>query len=127
MFRRAHSEKGLSIAAISKRSSIGRSTLKGWNDGAAMPAWAVGALGAAGVPDHLLSLVTEPFARCVVTEPDDTDGDLDTAAIDANEFANEVQKARHPNSPGGLAIVPQERAVIEPKRQRAAASMRRAA
>jgi hypothetical protein len=63
----------------------------------------------------------------VVTEPDDTDGDLDTAAIDANEFANEVQKARHPNSPGGLAIVPQERAVIEPKRQRAAASMRRAA
>jgi hypothetical protein len=126
MFRRAESEDGLSIAALSKRSAIGASTLKGWKDGAAMPAWAIGALGAAGVPDHLLSLITEPFARCVVTE-ENGDGDLDTAANDALEFAGEVARARHPKSLGGVAILPQEKSVIHPKRQRAVASMRRAA
>jgi hypothetical protein len=127
MFRRAEREEGLSIRAINRRfNPLKVSTMEGWRDGAQMPAWAVGALGAAGVPDHLLSLITDPFGRVVTTEPEG-EGDLDTAASDALEFAGEVQKARSPKSPGGLAIVPQEKALIEPKRQRACASMRRAA
>lgn len=126
LFRRAAADHQLPIASLAKRSGVSASTLKGWNDGAAMPAWAVGALGAAGVPDELLSLITEPWQRCVVTE-EGGDGDLDTAAIEASEFAQTVQRARHPNSPGGVAIVPQEAAAIHPKRQRAAAAMRRAA
>lgn len=127
LFRRAEAEEGLSIAIIAKRSPLSVSTMKGWRDGAQMPAWALGALKQAGVPDHLLSLVLDPFAGAFVSLPDDSDGDLDTAATEALEFASEVARARHPNSPGGLAIVPQERAVIEPKRQRAAAAIRKAA
>jgi len=126
LFRRAESEEGLSIAVIAKRSPLKAGTMQGWRDGSAMPAWAIGALSSAGVPDHLLSLIVEPFACFVVSEPDG-EGDLDTAANEALDFASEVNKAHHPNSPGGLAIVPQERALIEPKRQRAAAAIRKAA
>lgn len=126
LFRRAEHECGLSLRAIAARSPIPFSTLKGWKDGAAMPAWGLFALGDAGIPDHLLSLVGSPFMRCVVTE-EDGEGDLDTAAIEAAEFASEVAKARHPASLGGIAIVPQEAIVIHPKRQRACAALRRAA
>ena len=126
LFRRAAAEEGLSLRAIAAKTPIPFSTLKGWRDGAAMPAWALGALGDAGVPDALLSLITAPWKRCVVTE-EDGEGDLDTAAIAANDFAGSVQKARHPKSPGGIAIVPQEAAVIHPIRQRATAALRRAA
>ena len=127
LFRRA-GQKGLSLIVLSKRDDcLKLSTLRGWASGAtAMPAWAIGALGEAGVPDHLLSLVTEPWRRCIVTEIDG-DGDLDTAAIEANDFAGEVARARHPQSPGGIAIVPQEAAIILPKAQRACAAIRRAA
>ena|ERR1051325_565180 len=127
LFSRAEREEGLSIAVIAKRSPLSASTMKGWKDGSAMPAWALGALKQAGVPDHLLTLVLDPFDAAVVSNPEDGEGDLDTAAGHALEFAGEVQKARHPKSPGGLAIVPQEKVIIEPKRQRACASMRRAA
>jgi hypothetical protein len=127
LFRRAATEEGLSIRVLhAKDNSLKVSTMEGWRDGAAMPAWALFALGEAGVPDQLLSLVGAPFARCIVTE-EPGDGDLDTAANDALEFVGEFQKARHPKSPGGVAIVPQEKALIHPKRQKACASMRRAA
>jgi hypothetical protein len=116
----------LSIPALAKLTPIPKTTMEYWRDGGAMPAWAIGALGAAGVPDHLLSLITEPWQRCVVTE-EEGDGDLDTAAIAALDFAAETQKARSPKSPGGIAIVPQEKVLIHPKRQRAVALMRRAA
>ena len=126
LFRRAKI-KGLSLAVLhAADENLKLSTLRAWASGeTAMPAWAIGALGEAGVPDHLLSLVTAPFARCVVSE-EEGDGDLDRAAIDAIEFIGAVQRARSPNSPGGCAIVPQEVAVITPLRQRATASMRRA-
>lgn len=128
LFRRAATEEALTIAVLSKRDKhLKVATLRGWANGAAaMPAWALGALGEAGVPDHLLSLVSEPFARCIVTE-EDGDGDLDEAATEALDFAGSVQRARRPDSPGGVAIVPQEVAVIMPKRQRAVAALRRAA
>lgn len=128
LFRRAEQECSLSIAVLAKRNRhLKVSTMKAWRNGAAMPIYALGELKVAGVPDHLLSLVLDPYAASVVSEPDDHEGDLDTAATEAAEFALEVQRARHPNSPGGLAIVPQERAIIEPKRQRAAAAIRKAA
>lgn len=126
LFRRA-AQKGLTVAVLHQRDKgLKVSTMRAWSTGeTAMPAWAIGALGEAGVPDHLLSLVTEPFARCVVTS-EDGDGDMDDAAIAANDFAGEVARARHPNSPGGVAIVPQEAVIIQPKLQRAVAAMRRA-
>lgn len=128
LFRLAESEYSLSIPVLAKRNKqLNTSTMKAWKRGAAMPVTALGELKVAGVPDHLLTLVFAPYAAAFASEPDDSEGDLDTAATEALEFAGEVQKARHPNSPGGLAIVPQEKALIEPKRQRAAAAIRRAA
>ena len=56
----------------------------------------------------------------------DGDGDLDTAGLDAGEAAHAVQRARHPASPGGVAIVPQERAEIIPILRKSAASAHRA-
>lgn len=126
LFRRAK-QKGLSLAVLHAADhNLKISTMRTWASGdTAMPAWAIGALGEAGVPDHLLSLVTEPFGRCVVTE-EDGDGDIDTAANDAIAFIGSVQRARSPKSPGGTSIVPQERAEIIPLKQRAVASMQKA-
>lgn len=59
--------------------------------------------------------------------PDDPDGDLDTAAEDAAAFAGSVRRARHPASPGGIAIVQIEREDIIPLARRAASSTQKAA
>lgn len=126
MFRFAEQDHGITFKILLLRTGISLSTLKGWRDGAAMPAWAIGKLGKdGGIPDHLLSLVLEPFERHVGTD-EDGDGDLDTAGLDASEFAQAVQRARHPSSPGGVAIVPQERAHIIPLARRSASSARQA-
>lgn len=127
MFRWAEQDHGITLKILFLRTDISMSTLKGWRDGAAMPAWAIGKLGKlGGIPDHLLSLVVEPFDRHVGTD-EDGEGDLDTAALDASEFVQAVQRARHPRSPGGVAIVPQERVAIVPLVRKNAASSRRAA
>lgn len=128
LFRRAAQEEGLTINTLhAKDMHLKKSTMRDWAAGrAVIPAWALGALGEAGVPDHLLSLVYAPYTRSITTE-EDGDGDLDTAATEAIEFAAEVQRARHPHSPGGVQIVPQEKVLIHPKRQRACAAFQRAA
>lgn len=127
VFRYAERDHGLSLKVLHLKTDIAISTLKGWANGSAMPAWALGKLGKeGGVPDHLLSLILEPFAKHVGTD-EDGEGDLDTAALDAGEFQAAVQRARHPASPGGVAIVPQEIAAILPLARKSVASGRRAA
>jgi hypothetical protein len=123
MFRRAEAEEGLSLRVLSKRSPIPYTTLKGWRDGAAMPAWALGALGEAGIPNEILSLVLEPFRRHVGTD-EEGESDFDDAALAANDLSTAVQRARHPKSPGGVAIIHTERAEIIPIARRAAAKAR---
>jgi len=83
MFRLAESELGLSIAVLSRTRDIPISTLKGWRAGAAMPAWALGAL---RLPDDLTSLVLSPYLKHVGTDEQD-DGDLDSLAVEASGFA----------------------------------------
>lgn len=126
MFRRAAKEEGLTIAVIAARSPLKISTLKGWATGTAMPAWALGALAEAGVPDQLLSLILEPFGRHIGSNAED-DGDLDALAEAAEEFAHQYSRARHPKSPGGVAIVPQEKAVLGPLAGRVKAKARKTA
>jgi hypothetical protein len=126
LFRLAQKECGLSVRVISQRSPIPYNTLRGWAKDTAMPAWALGELADAGVPDHLLSLITAPWKRSVITD-EDSDADLDDAAEAADEFATEVRRARHPKSPGGTAIVHGERAVIIPIGRRAKAKLARVA
>lgn len=59
--------------------------------------------------------------------PEGNDGDLDTAADNAGELATAVRRARHPNSPGGVAIIAEERANILPLARATASSARVAA
>lgn len=59
------------------------STLKGWREGAAMPAWALGEL---RLPDDLTSLVLSPFAKHVGTDEGEGEGDLDALAVRSVEL-----------------------------------------
>lgn len=93
LFRLAEKECGLSIAAIAARSPLHLGTLKGWRDGAAMPAWAIGALGTAGVPDHLLTMILAPFGRHVGTD-ESGDGDLDALGREAAHFVADELDAK---------------------------------
>src|SRR4051812_3030773 len=103
LFRRAAQEESLTIPVLHQRNKhLKTSTMKGWAAGACMPAYAIGELRQAGVPEHLLSLVLEPYSMHV-GDDEDGEGDLDTAADEAIEFAHEVQRARSPKSPGGIA------------------------
>lgn len=126
MFDLAKQHCGLSIKVLHLKTGIPETTMENWRRGAVIPAWALFKLGKqGGVPDELLSLIGEPFARHVGTDEGDG-GDLDTAGLDAGDVAHAVQKARHPKSPGGVAIVPQERAAILPLLRRSVASGRKA-
>lgn len=126
MFRLAERDHGLSVNLLARKLKLHRNTVQGWKNGAAMPAWALFKLGKdGGIPDELLSLIGEPFERHVGTDETGED-DFDTAADDADELAAEVRRARSPKSPGGIAIVPQEKAKIIPLLRKTAASARRA-
>jgi len=92
LFRLAEKECGLSIAVLAARSPLNASTMKNWRNGAAMPAWALGALGSAGVPDHLLSLVMEPFCKHVSSDETD-DGDLSKLGREAAHFVADLADA----------------------------------
>jgi hypothetical protein len=100
-------------------------TLRTWSKGTVMPAWALFKLGQeGGIPDELLSLLGEPFKRAVSTDDENAEGAIDDAAEAAMDLALTVGRARHPNGPGGTAIVPQERAEIEEKARIAMAAIR---
>lgn len=68
MFRLAERDFGLSLPILSAESGIPLRTLQSWKAGTTMPAWAMGALGEAGIPDYLLSLILHPFRRVTGNE-----------------------------------------------------------
>lgn len=121
MFRLAQKELGLSIPVIAKRSPLCESTLKGWRDGAAMPAWALGALGSAGMPDHLLSLVMEPFGKHVGSDETD-DGDLDALGRESAHYLADKADAEA----DGI-VTPIEKSRLKERACRIAGVARRAA
>lgn len=121
MFRLAEKECGLSIPVIAARSPLHLGTLKGWRDGAAMPLWAAGALGEAGVPDHLLSMLLAPFARHVGTD-ETNDGDLDALGREAAHFVADELDAKADGK-----VTPIERSKLKERAARIAGVARRAA
>lgn len=125
MFRLAEKECGLSLAALAAKTPIPLSTIKGWRDGSAMPAWALGQLGAAGVPDHLLSLILEPFGHCVMA----MDGGNDDAAasIDSLQREGAHYLAEHADARADGVVTHIERSRLAERARRVAATARRVA
>lgn len=115
MFRLAEHEHGLSLAVLARTRKIALSTLKGWNTIAAMPAWALGAL---DLPDDLASLVLQPYGKHVGTDEHDGEPDFDALGLEALGLGSEVAAARSPASPGGIAIVHSEVALIRQRARR---------
>jgi hypothetical protein len=126
VFRLAEQEHGLSIAILSRTRNIPVSTLKGWREGSAMPAWALGEL---ELPDDLTSLLLAQWNRAVVTVTDEGEqaADFDQLGLEAHGLAGEVALARSKDSPGGTAIVHTEAELIRARARRVAAKSRSAA
>lgn len=110
LFRLAEARFGLTIAKISDATGISVSTLKGWRGGAAMPAWALGALGDAGIPDHLLSLITLTNGKVIHSS-----GrlDLDDLAVECGEFTRMYAEARTPSSEAQIQLGHRETAALQ--------------
>jgi hypothetical protein len=101
LFRLAEHRFGLTIAKISKSSGLPETTLRNWRNGAAITAWGLFALGEAGVPDELLSLVSLPLGKAIVSTGTSTNEELCELAADLDyTYAN----ARRPNSEAGVEI-----------------------
>lgn len=123
MFRLAERDYDLTTKRLALLSGMSAETLNTYRNGTAIPLHAFVQL-ARYIPDDLLTMCVEPAGKFIASE--NGEGDLDTAGLDAAEVANKVQRARSPASPGGIAIVPQERAEIIPLLRKSAASARRA-
>lgn len=116
MFRLADVEHGLSVPVIARTRGIPASTVRSWARGdAAMPAWAIGAL---GLPDDITSIVLQPFSRFVVTDEGDGGGDYDALGLEALGLATEIAAARDANGPGGVRIIHSEEPKIKARARR---------
>lgn len=121
LFRLAAARHDLSIRTLATLTGCSASTLKGWKDGAAMPAWALGKLRRAGVPDELLSLVLDPF-NAAVTGADGDDGDIDALGIEAAGYVSEYVAAKADG-----VVTPIERDRLRERGRRVKATARRLA
>lgn len=123
LFRLAKRDHNLSIATLHLETKIPKQTLTDWSHGTTMPAWALGALGKAGVPEYLLSLILDPFQR-FVGKNETGDGVYHEAAAGATEYAQEFLSATSPDSEGGPAITPREAARLGEVARRAGGKLR---
>ena len=125
MLRLAERDFGITKAVIAAETRIPIETVRSWVRSNAPVAMSLGdfVLVCRVIPDALTSLMFEPSAKHVGTNGPD-EGDLDTVAAHAGDFAHEYQKARHPASPGGVEIVPQEAAKLHDIRSHLVANSR---
>lgn len=123
MFRLAERDHDLSLRTLAAESQIPLRTLQNWKAGAVMPAWALFALGQAGIPDYLTSLVSNPFAKHVGTNGAE-EGTFHKAAIEASGYNAEFLEATSPDSEAGPDLSPRERAKLSEIAARAGGTLR---
>jgi hypothetical protein len=69
------------------------------------------------IPDTLLSHLLDPVSRHLA--PNETgEDDHDTLASNCIDFASKTARAHHPDSPGGVEIVPIEDAELRAERRK---------
>lgn len=101
---------GVTLKALSFDSGIPYSTLRSYFPGErnavphTMPITALCML-FGKLPDEWLSTLIEPEGRAFAAP---ADHDHDGLAADAIDYAADHARARHPNSPGGIEITPEE-------------------
>jgi hypothetical protein len=123
MFRLAEHIHGLTLATIESEAGLRDGALKPYNHSnifarAKMPLWIFVRV-CAVIPDDVTSLAFEKIGKCIRSV--DGGDDLDALAIEAADFAHTYSRARHPASPGGTTIVPQEAATLHDIRRRVTA------
>lgn len=123
MFRLAERDHDLPLRTLAAESGIPLRTLQNWKGGAVMPAWALGALGQAGVPDYLTSLVLNPFEKHVGTNGAE-EGSFHQAAREASGYQDEYLEATSPDSEAGPDLSPREKARLAEKAARAGGTLR---
>lgn len=120
MFRVAEHDYGLTLAAIESEAGLREGALKPYNHSnifarAKMPLWIFVRL-CKVLPDDVTSLCVAVGGKRITS--DEGGDDLDALAIEAADFAHQYSRARHPASPGGTTIVPQEAASLHDIRRR---------
>lgn len=111
--------RGWPPSRIAKKAKLPPSTVAGWAAGTAMPAWAFSLL-CRFIPDDISSIMMEPSDKHIVPV-DGEESLLDDLCCEAAELATDYARARHPKSPGGVAIVHTEKAPIKKRARRIAA------
>jgi hypothetical protein len=116
MLRLAERDYGLTAKRLHAETKIPLSTIQSWRRATAPACMSLADFVAVCrvIPDDLTTLCLEPAGKNI----GEAATDLDELATHASDYAHEYQKARHPNSPGGTAIVPQEAATLHEIRRR---------
>lgn len=122
-FFRVCGRAGLSIKALHYDTGLPVATLTSWSKETAMPLSALHRFAKAGVPDELLSVLTEPGGKIVCH--DGLEGDLDALAVEASGYVNEWA-ATVAGGDTGADICPEARERLSQRRTRllAAAGVR---
>lgn len=117
MLRLAERDYGLTAKRLHAETKIPLSTIMSWKRATAPACMSLADFVAICrvIPDDLTTLCMEPAGKSV---GDCATTDLDELATHAGDYAHEYQKARHPASPGGTTIVPQEAAQLHEIRRR---------
>jgi hypothetical protein len=119
---------GFDVDVLHHRSKIPASTLKGWASGrTAMPAWAAGFLIAKGFPPEHMSLIYEPFRVHFASDEEGDEEAFYALQEKCLDFLGIKAAARSKRSPGGPAIVVQEKSKLRTKAGEIATVARRAA
>jgi len=119
MLRLAERDYGLTAKRLHAETKIPLPTILSWKRATAPACMSLSdfVMVCQVIPNDLTSLCLESAGKGLV---DASTADLDELATHAGDYSHEYQKARHPASPGGVAIVPQEAAALHDIRRRIA-------